>query len=496
MTPTPEQEAVVKAISTSKDNLLIECPAGGAKTTLLVLACAKMYPQPLLALAFNKRNADDLVKRLPQWVTCKTFNALGHAVWAKTSGHPRLNLDTRKIGKLVSEYVSANRMEDEAWDAIRQLVDAARNAGAIPRGIAFQHTFGTVLNSSIWEELAFSVDVQARPEFTSAAEEILIKSILAAYSGTIDFSDQIYMSVCFGGVFPKFATVMVDEAQDLSPMNQEMLARSCAGRLIAVGDRYQGIYAFRGADSQSIQTLIERFHLVPLSADTSFRCPKAVCEVARKRHPRIVPFHTNPEGSVTRLEEWSTTSLKDHSVVLCRNNAPLIGLAFKLIRSGRGVKLLGGDLSKGLNKILSGLGPDTTERLLALQAISQWENRESTTAAGELKGAKLVRINDKAECLRACFAAGVETIGEAKAFLTRIFNSDSGLITLSTGHKSKGFEWKDVYILDPWRTPSRQAREAERNGNFAPMEQEKNLQYVMATRAMENLYYINMENLQ
>jgi hypothetical protein len=46
-------------------------------------------------------------------------------------------------------------------------------------------------------------------------DEVLTDSIRLAYEGQIDFDDQIYMPTLFGGTFPRFPLVMVDEAQDL-----------------------------------------------------------------------------------------------------------------------------------------------------------------------------------------------------------------------------------------------------------------------------------------
>jgi superfamily I DNA/RNA helicase len=71
-------------------------------------------------------------------------------------------------------------------------------------------------------------------------------NIEQAFRGIIDFDDQIYMPTLFGGSWPQFPLVMIDEAQDLSPINHAMLSKLVKHRLIAVGDPYQSIYGFRG----------------------------------------------------------------------------------------------------------------------------------------------------------------------------------------------------------------------------------------------------------
>ncbi|MED3572348.1 ATP-dependent helicase [Cytobacillus praedii] len=63
-------------------------------------------------------------------------------------------------------------------------------------------------------------------------------------------------------------------------------------------------------------------------------------------------------------------------------------------------------------------------------------------------------------------------------------------ITLSTVHRSKGLEYKVVYIIGAvdGSLPHDHALEAYRNGDFAPIEEERRLMYVAITRAMDHLY--------
>ncbi len=64
MQPTPEQLSIVQSIRTSPSSLMILAYAGTAKTTTLQLA-APGIRVPALALAFNKKIADDIRPRLP-----------------------------------------------------------------------------------------------------------------------------------------------------------------------------------------------------------------------------------------------------------------------------------------------------------------------------------------------------------------------------------------------------------------------------------------------
>lgn len=63
-------------------------------------------------------------------------------------------------------------------------------------------------------------------------------------------------------------------------------------------------------------------------------------------------------------------------------------------------------------------------------------------------------------------------------------------VTLSTIHRAKGLEYKTVYILGAvdGSLPHDYALESLRNGDAAPLEEERRLFYVAITRAMERLY--------
>jgi ATP-dependent exoDNAse (exonuclease V) beta subunit len=93
------------------------------------------------------------------------------------------------------------------------------------------------------------------------------------------------------------------------------------------------------------------------------------------------------------------------------------------------------------------------------------------------------------------FISSTATLEEAIAFAEMIFTA-SGPIQLMTGHKSKGLEAPIVFHLDPWRVPGKKAVQiAEASGDTSQLEQEKNLEYVINTRAMEALYLINLDDM-
>ena len=475
---TEEQAAIIRAALGSKSNLLISALAGAAKTSTLRFICKYLPIQPILSLAFNKHTGDELTRVLPGHVKCQTMNSVGHRVWGTAVGK-RLTVDTRKTYNIFRAIVEALSREDraEAYSSsalILSSVGAAKRSGYIPSEI----TYGKALIDQA--SFLSSLDEILTPFEASLVNSILKESIRLSYLGTIDFDDQLYMPTLFGGTFPKFPLVLVDEAQDLSAINHAMLRKLVSGRLIAVGDPWQSIYAFRGAHQSGMDHIGAAYSCQNLPLSVSFRCPEAIVLAARTRVPHMK--WSKPGGLVSTLCSLSPHDIPDGAAVVCRNNAPLYQLALILLSSGRGCQLVGTDLGPALVKTLKSLGTETLTKDEVHAAIDTWERERLAKARNKSE------TSDKAECLRV-FAGFAPTLGGAIAYAEHLFSQRQGTIQLLSGHKAKGLEWPVVYHLDPWRIPSKWATTQEE------IEQELNVAYVINTRAKESLYFINLDQV-
>lgn len=481
-TPTPEQALIIEAAVKTKENILISALAGAAKTTTLDMICRALPGQPILSLAFNKRIAEEMAKRLPEWVSASTINSLGHRAWSAKI-QKRLIVETKKSYGLLKEEIEAlkGRAKNEAYETFTDTLHAISRAklnGYIPEGKLTE-----IKRVISLQDFLDSFDEGLTSEQLALVDQVLLRSIKQAFDGVIDFDDQIYMPSLFGGVFPKFPTNLVDEAQDLSPLNMLFLQKLVADRrIIAVGDRNQSIYAFRSASTRSMETMKSLFNMREMTLSTSFRCPVEIVKLVRKHTPTMQWADWAKSGHIEHLLRWDAQSIPESSAIICRNNAPLIKLAYRLLRAQRGVKLVGTDLGPQLVRAFKKLGPESLTQKEVLEAIDKWEN-------DRLKKSKSkASINDKAECLRV-FAGFGPTMSAAIAYVEKMFAS-GGSIQLLSGHKSKGLEWDIVYYLDPWRIPSRFAVTDE------DLAQEANLDYVISTRSKDQLYFINLEDMQ
>lgn len=478
--PTEEQQAIISAARSTSDNILVNALAGAAKTTTLEMVCRAITGIPILSLAFNKRIADEMTKRLPSHVEARTMNSLGHRVWSQVIGR-RLVVNTSKMAELLKLQIAdlTPSGKEQAWDeyadTLRWLRFAKRD-GYIPtrwRGLA-KYDAGSL------NEWLQRYDEEPSDQQLSLLDTVLNASIEAAYAGQIDYDDQIYMPVCFGASWPRFPLVLIDEFQDLNELQHEMLFNLAKSRLIGVGDPWQSIYAFRGAKQNGMAAARERWNMREFPLSISFRVPRTGVERAWFRVPHMRWRDNAPDGHVERLATWGQADVPDGAAIICRNNAPLFHCALQLLAQGRAIKLVGMDIGPNLIRLMKKLGPlEMTEEQI-MRAIEGWQKSELAKAKRE------ETVYEKADCLRV-LCANRASLREAIRYTEDLFKRD-GLVQLLSGHKAKGLEWETVFHLDPWRIPSRFAREGSEE-----WEQEMNVRYVVETRFKERLYLADME---
>lgn len=494
--PTPEQQAIIDAAVGETLPLMVRAYAGCAKTTTLEFMANSMSVRPSLALAFNVRIKQELEAKFPTHFSVKTMNGLGKAAFDKTIGK-RSGVESNKLMTIMKEVVrnEAPGTDQDSFVLTLQLIRRARMLGLVPFGTPGQ---GLIPDTEAgWQIVADSIYADPNEMMIYVARLVLKESIRQAYTGVLDFDDQIYMSTLFGGIFPKFPRVFVDEAQDLSPLNHLMVKKSSAGWLGVVGDPKQAIYAFRGADSASMDSLRGlRSDWIDLPLHTTFRCPRLIVARQQDHAPGFLAAGSAPEGEIEDWMEKSTWDLPEGQLaILCRNNAPLFAMALRIIKRGIGCTLMGGEIGKGLISHAKKLLPDpATPANICEQVISDWMGAEISKARANEKEERVAIIKDKGECLLAVIEnGGVRCAGDIAKVLNSMFSKESLRIVLATGHKAKGLEWETVLHLDPWRVPSRYAKRALAEGNPAPFEQDMNLRYVIETRAKKKLILANLE---
>ena len=472
--PTAEQLAIIEAARDTEENLAVVARAGAAKTSTLVMVAEALPGLEILCLAFNKSIATEMAERLPPNCEAKTLHSLGFKCWLQFI-RKAPKLDSRKVYESLTSIIRGLEQEerDEAYELLSETLDFIRQAkscGYLPERYK-GHWKHLVSDEDFYSGLPMEPTKLQR----ELIDAVLIDSFKQALEGRVDFDDMIYCPALCSVSWPTFDLTLVDEAQDLSPLNHYIIRKIVKRkRIIAVGDPLQAIYGFRGASTRSMQELIQLFSMKELRLTVTFRCGSAIAENVHWLAPDLTTPPTASLGEVHRLQTWNPSMLQLGDAIICRNNAPLFAMAIKMIKAGLAPELAGRDLAKPLMKILGKLGKDSTPTDKAFAALESWKAKELKRARDGAEG----RIHDQAACID-CILQQTKTVADAKAYLQHILNRD-GRIYLMTGHKSKGLEFNRVWFLDQFLCRIK-------------YEQDANLKYVIETRAKSFLAYVDSE---
>lgn len=200
----------------------------------------------------------------------------------------------------------------------------------------------------------------------------------------------------------------------------------------------------------------------------------------------MIDFHPDaPEGSVSELSRWSPNDFDLTDAILCRNTAPLVGIAFALIMHGKPCQILGREIGQGLATLVKKLNATNLHDLDDKLMVYQRSKVDELTRKGH--DSKVQAVLDKCECVR-LFASNSHSVEELLAKITDMFANKQHCITLATVHKSKGLEWTRVFILNRYLMPSKWATQ------IWQQKQEAHLKYVAVTRAKLDLIYINSDD--
>ena len=468
------QSAIFSAIQESKDNITVEAVAGSGKTTTIVESLKYCLGRTLF-LAFGKEIAVELSKRVPAGVEARTLHSFGLDVLARNLPR-RPTVDFRKHGGKVHS-IAEKLMKGDKWHPmaplVREAVEKAKNN--------LVHTAAEIV------ELMDKYGMDVQYPFTSiqvAEMAVRVLDICKRETAVIDGDDMVWLPVVLNLPVRSFDTVLVDESQDLNPVQIELVFRSVgkSGRVIVVGDPRQSIFAFRGADSSAMQKLSDKFNCVKLPLSVSYRCPAKIVGLAQKIVAGIESAPKAKEGTLAlRSYDQLLEKVVTGDMVLCRTTAPLIGLYFSLLRAGRKSFVQGRDIGTGLIRFIEKFRARDLSDLTDKIRESTGNELQKLTEAG--KETQAQQLTDKADAILE-LSLNVETIRELIQEIKNIFSQEGQGICLSTAHRAKGLEADNVWIIRGDLLPHPCARKAWQ------MEQEWNLAYVAVTRAKDSLFFV------
>lgn len=464
---TEQQEQIFDFVSNGAGNAVVEAYAGTGKTTTIVEAVRRVpRGSKVLFVAFNKSIAEELQRRLPG-AQAMTLHSLGLKAVTRACGRRPIDGDVLK--KTIRELLPDASFDDRT--ALAKLVGACKtdlcdNAHELVNDFDFSDECDPVRMADLANKLMSA----QRTHGTSA----------------IDFDDMVWLPAVNKWNVGAFDFVFVDETQDLSPGQLVLVKRAAGkyGRIVAIGDRRQSIYGFRGADEQAIPRMIEELDAKVLPLSITYRCPRLVVAEAQGHVPDFTAADTAPEGIVRSASHVElVTHAADGDFVLSRTNAPLVSLCYRWLAAGRRCTIRGRDIGASLTAWFKRYVEGKTAAE-AFERITTWERVEVAKAERDERDAQ--PAIDKAECLRALLD-DCETVADAIAKCERMFDDNArGGIVLSSTHRAKGLEADRVWLLRDTYCRTRR----DRNGEPMPVsEEERNLLYVAQTRAKRELVY-------
>ncbi len=485
--PSDEQQDIFNYIKNDTGNLLVEAFAGCAKTYTAVES-TKLLPEgkSIMFLAFNKHNQLDFKSKLPEHVKCYTTYGLGYAAIKKKYGD-KIEFDEFKIDKIIQKKAKTWKLEEEFekhsdisvyLKNIKKLSDLCRKT--------------LTTKPEYIPALALEYDINLK-------EKQDIKRVLKVLDETtndrktFDFIDSVYLPAIDNGIwmFPQ-DYVYVDEYQDLNLCQLRILEKilkkdkttgNIIGRLFAFGDKFQGVYLFNGANSKVTDWFKKFPNTKSLPLSTSFRCSKSVIAAAQRLVPGIKARENAPEGSV-RDDGDVLMEAQNGDYVLCRTTIPLIKLFFEFLVQGKKAIIKGAEIGVDLINLIGKI--DNIDKLNSFWTNELSSFKKDIAKSGILnpeEHSEYVTLEDKVNTLLFLAKLSVN-ITDLKVKIKTIFSDELQGIILSSVHKAKGLESKNVFIIRPDLLPMKQARGGQ-------WQQERNLEYISITRAIENLIYDN-----
>jgi len=276
---------------------MILAAAGSGKTRTMVYRVAYLLeqgvpPERILLITFTKKAAQEMLSRVESLCHIDVSG-----LWGGTFHHIG-NIFLRKYGHLLAYQKNFTILDEQ--DANRLMDVCAKEKGMyethdhFPKGEVLR----SVLSYSINSGLSFAEVVQNKYAHLLSLKDDMA-SIAKEYArrkhalNLMDFDDLL---LCWRDLLAnhqdirteyaeQFLHILVDEYQDTNALQAEIIdmLASVHRNLMVVGDDFQSIYAFRGADFQNMLYFSDRYPDVrTYSLNTNYRSTPEIVKLASR----------------------------------------------------------------------------------------------------------------------------------------------------------------------------------------------------------------------
>lgn len=349
---SPLNSAQARAVVNGERSLLVLAGAGSGKTSVLVaragwlLTRGEAAPDQILLLAFGRKAAQEMDDRIrerlnTEAISAKTFHALAlHIIQQGSKKVPvitKLENDTQARQKLLTQCWQQQCQEKKAqakgwrqwleeemaWDVPEEDYwhdpKIVRRIGArLDRWVSLMRMHG-----GSQAEMIEGAPEEIRDLFGKRVK--LMAPLLKAWKtalkeeGAVDFSGLIHQAINVlekGRFISPWKHILVDEFQDISPQRAALLAalrkQNSQTTLFAVGDDWQAIYRFSGAQL-SLTTAFEHYFGEGDSCalDTTYRFNSRIGEIANRFIQQNPHQLAKPLNSLSAGDKKAVTLLPD-----------------------------------------------------------------------------------------------------------------------------------------------------------------------------------------
>lgn len=451
---TDEQDRVA---GSSAKNLVVNALAGTGKTTTLVEYSRRRPREPMMYVAFNRSIKEEAKKKFPRNVRCVTTHGLAYPTFG--------TMYAKKLGNPKAYHVS-NALGLDILSAGRVLEVVTSYLISTDRDITEDHALAikSIQNPNAAHQLArYARDVWELMKNTNNT------AIPMPHDGYLKLY-QLSNPVINTGI------ILFDECQDANPVTLSFISKQKANKVF-VGDHYQSIYGFRGAvDALNSIKADERLLL-----SSSFRFGAGIANLASELLAEWRGCGTPLNG----LGQYGSVFHVDRNcphAVLSRTNGGLFGEAVVLLTQNKPFGFVGGVEGARFDQIL-----DTYHLMCGMrgsvrdQFIASLEDFAQMKLYGEV-------LDDKE--VKALVKVVEEYTHDIPGLIEEITNRAvpklvGREVALSTTHKAKGMEWKNVVLVDDY--VDLEVKIDDKGKPKRPEPEEINILYVALTRAIKGL---------
>lgn len=462
MIPTAQQAAIVRRVQSGHD-LAVNAGPGTGKTATNGLIAQAMPSKNIVNFCFNRSTKLQADQKMPTYVKNYTFHGAAYGVIGKYYA--------RKLNVKLSPKVISSRFGCEDRKALLAKYTLRRYALSDDGAIMAWH---------VPREAVLAVDEKDRNAFKDEIVTIARKTWNACmnykdHEFGIEHDFYLKQWVIEGARLPgRFQLGLVDEAQDMVPVNIEAIKRMRFEQTVLTGDPKQELYLWRGG-KDAMKAL--GYDELPLTL--SHRFGPAIAEVAN----RVIDLFPEQHHRLTGDERIDSTICSgtptEPHVVLCRSNAGLLGETIDAVRRGQKIHVVGSIFDSILlmeSAWYLSIGEKARVKHPTMQMIGDWAAAQQL-AQEDAEIAQAVKRVDEYGGQIPALVDELRCAGET--------SRDRADVVLSTVHKFKGDEADCVKLGDDFPDL---VRWSKKDRAYIPMKGELCVFFVAVTRARNKLY--------